>query len=481
MKPDILYHFFATILLCLISYRFLGIKWWLVSVVVFQVGREVYNFLDYGGIDIFDWISNAAGIAAFLTIKKYENMVFTKKNAVLTLAMLFACTLFGQGFPTTAIGSIPANSYIFVQTPTATTGVLVSDLSANFANTNLTLTAARTHNGGTFALQFDNFSSFTFNTQTGAQSFFVNNSTTQFRTDNFRIRGSVGASHAQPVILLYEDPDNASADNYVGLRSPATSGSDRIWTLPNADATSQSFWVFDGSEVGTLATFSTTANNPGPETGSSILFGNSTAISGRTTMQYDPNVKRLVVNFANAAGDDGKTSFPLKIASYPNGAGAPALGTGTGILFGSYRFATGDSLTLGAMKWKFTDTGAGVEDASLTLSLLFNGTLTDRFTLTSTGNLSVASLNLDKTVTATGTTGGQTINKATGTVNFAAAATSLVVTNSLITANSIVVATVMTNDATMHTCQAVVASGSFTLYPNAAPTGETKVSFVVLN
>lgn len=90
-------------------------------------------------------------------------------------------------------------------------------------------------------------------------------------------------------------------------------------------------------------------------------------------------------------------------------------------------------------------------------------------------------LYLSKTVTAGGTTGAQTINKSTGSVNFAAAATSLVVTNSLVTTSSVIVATVATNDTTMKTVTAVAAAGSFTLFANAAAASETRVNFVVLS
>lgn len=86
-----------------------------------------------------------------------------------------------------------------------------------------------------------------------------------------------------------------------------------------------------------------------------------------------------------------------------------------------------------------------------------------------------------KTITAGGTTGAQTIDKTAGSVNFAAAATSLVVTNSLVTANSVVIATVATNDTTMTSVQAVAGAGSFTLYANAAATAETRVNFLVIN
>ena len=88
---------------------------------------------------------------------------------------------------------------------------------------------------------------------------------------------------------------------------------------------------------------------------------------------------------------------------------------------------------------------------------------------------------LDKTVMAAGTTGAQTINKTIGSVNFAAGATSLVVTNNRVSTTSVIIATVATNDTTLKSVIAVAASGSFTLYANAAATAETRVNFIVIN
>jgi len=96
-------------------------------------------------------------------------------------------------------------------------------------------------------------------------------------------------------------------------------------------------------------------------------------------------------------------------------------------------------------------------------------------------NYFAGDMQFDKTVTAAGTTGARTISKNAGTVNFAAGATALVVTNTLVTVNSIVVATVAGNDATMKSVQAVAAAGSFTLYANAAATAETRVNFLLIN
>ena len=87
----------------------------------------------------------------------------------------------------------------------------------------------------------------------------------------------------------------------------------------------------------------------------------------------------------------------------------------------------------------------------------------------------------DKTVTAAGTTGAQTINKTAGSVNFAAAASTLVVTNSLVSTSSIILATVAANDATLKSVAVVAAAGSFTLHANAAATAETRVNFMVIN
>ncbi len=103
------------------------------------------------------------------------------------------------------------------------------------------------------------------------------------------------------------------------------------------------------------------------------------------------------------------------------------------------------------------------------------------------GNTSIMSnrfhgvIALDKTLTAGGTTGAQTINKPMGSVNFAGAATSLVVTNSLVTTSSVIQATLGTNDATAVLGGCVTASGSFTIFMKTAPTAETKVFFNVFN
>jgi hypothetical protein len=119
--------------------------------------------------------------------------------------------------------------------------------------------------------------------------------------------------------------------------------------------------------------------------------------------------------------------------------------------------------------------GAGQSIVFLTSATTVSS-LTERLRITDAG-----SLNLERTVTAGGTTGAQTINKMSGSVNFAAGASSLVVTNSLVASTSFVFCTVQTNDATAVIKNVVPASGSFTINLSANATAETAVAFWVVN
>jgi len=87
-----------------------------------------------------------------------------------------------------------------------------------------------------------------------------------------------------------------------------------------------------------------------------------------------------------------------------------------------------------------------------------------------------AQLSLSGTITAAGVTGNRTINKQSGTVRFAAAATTIVITNSLaLAASSRALATVCSNDTTLKSVSAVVTNGFITLIANAAANAETEV------
>lgn len=89
------------------------------------------------------------------------------------------------------------------------------------------------------------------------------------------------------------------------------------------------------------------------------------------------------------------------------------------------------------------------------------------------------SLFIDQTNTAPGTTGNQTINKAQGRVNIAAAGTTVTVTSSVCTAASQVYAVCATNDSTAYVKNVVPAAGSFVITLGAAATAETAISWTI--
>lgn len=147
--------------------------------------------------------------------------------------------------------------------------------------------------------------------------------------------------------------------------------------------------------------------------------------------------------------------------------------TGAGIGAASPGVTVGPILKFGTSVWNDLDVALSRNAAGV---LEINNGTAGAFR-----DLKLRSILPDRTDTAAGTTGAATINKAAGSVNLASAATSLVVTNSLVTAASRVMVTVNANDTTCKSCAAVSAAGSFTIYPDAAPTAETNVSFIVLS
>jgi hypothetical protein len=98
-----------------------------------------------------------------------------------------------------------------------------------------------------------------------------------------------------------------------------------------------------------------------------------------------------------------------------------------------------------------------------------------------TNNITANDLSISKTITAVGTTGNQTINKASGRVNIATGGTTITVTNSLVTANSIIIATCATNDTTAIVKNIVASTGSFVITLSAATTAETAINFIITN
>lgn len=83
---------------------------------------------------------------------------------------------------------------------------------------------------------------------------------------------------------------------------------------------------------------------------------------------------------------------------------------------------------------------------------------------------------------SSGTPGNVTNNSALGRAAFAAAGTSVVVTNSSVAAASEVFVNLITTDATLTSCRVTaIAAGSFTVTGNAAATAAATFSFLVIN
>lgn len=122
-------------------------------------------------------------------------------------------------------------------------------------------------------------------------------------------------------------------------------------------------------------------------------------------------------------------------------------------------------------------------DASWSLQLGQSGKLFNNISLAANqgiqlrGKLQI----INRVITPGGTTGNQTIDETSGTVNFAIAATTLTVTNDTVDEDSIIIWTVRTNDATCTVKNIVPTTGSFTINMTAGCTAETSVGFVVLN
>lgn len=123
-----------------------------------------------------------------------------------------------------------------------------------------------------------------------------------------------------------------------------------------------------------------------------------------------------------------------------------------------------------------TRTETAVGSGAQNLAIFGTTALGDMWKVSNRGKMTMYATN-----TAGGTTGNQTIDKPTGTVNFAAAATTLTVTNSLCSTASIVFAVIRTNDGTATLKNVVPGAGSFVITLTAAATAETSVGFMVIN
>lgn len=364
----------------------------------------------------------------------------------------------------------------------------------NFFNADLTASAARSHSMGGFALTLNNMPSL-----------------------------SIGNGSTGPTDLRFlEDSDNGS--NYFSLIASSSMAANNQYTWPNAYPAANGY-ALTSSTSGALgwaavpSIFASTTN-------AVAFFQSTTALQGTSAFTFTSGNSQATLTgglratytvggslteaiFAGASQTaSNAVAYPLVIQTLRS-SGSGANGIGTGITFQSedsggflnpnatIRSVITDATPAeGNLVLATANGDAGFPNIidMLTLNGEFQNIRFNTYTTGKTGTWNAYTffesdgdiirsttlpLHLDETITAGGTTGNQTINKYAGSVNFAAAATSLTVTNSLVTTNSVIICTVATNDATMTSCNCVAGSGSFVINANAAATGETRVNFIV--
>lgn len=229
------------------------------------------------------------------------------------------------------------------------------------------------------------------------------------------------------------------------------------------------------SDSFTAAPFEISGNSSGVTFLFEPLYGDSRGLA-HFTMLGDTTMPSPTIAIKSSDGAGSETENPT-ISVFNSSTHGPIMAAiGPGFSGGnflelsdsSYLFSAGAT---GGLSIMATGSGAPIRFATGGFQLS-----NERFKIGSDGAMIYPATN-----TTAGTTGAQTINKVSGTVNFAAGASSLVVTNSLVTANSLVFCTVRTNDSTAVIKNVVPTSGSFTIRLSATATAETSVGFFVIN
>ena len=196
-------------------------------------------------------------------------------------------------------------------------------------------------------------------------------------------------------------------------------------------------------------------------------FGPWTGLTVNVTVNSSQGVVEFVIGATPVLTDD----------TINEAAAALTGGTINGTSVGATTPSTGSFTTLAA-------TGAvTMNPASLAVSIAPSGTGSATFGASGTGSTTVTrvgSLTVLTTDTS-GTPGNATINTLSGRAAFAAAGSTVVVTNSTVTATSKVFVSLRAGDATLDSVRVTPAAGSFTVTGNAAATAITIFDFFVVN
>jgi hypothetical protein len=174
----------------------------------------------------------------------------------------------------------------------------------------------------------------------------------------------------------------------------------------------------------------------------------------------------------------GPFAYPgtLYIENYAGSAGVITYTINDGTAYpGNFTSLAATSYAQTAGTFSATGTGAKTLTSTSTGTVTVGATGTGTTTITRVNSLTVVSTD------SSGTPGNATNNNLSGRAAFAAAGTSVVITNSLVTAASKIFVQVNGNDATLKSATVTAAAGSFTVTGNAAATATTVFDFLVVN
>lgn len=251
--------------------------------------------------------------------------------------------------------------------------------------------------------------------------------------------------------------------NHLGLISHGATMESSVWTAKDNSAVAYGQYL---------------AGRFGIYTDNSLTAGSTYTPSLRFIISPGGFITTGTTGVFNYRNTNGGTTLSAHLLVDP----ANSITTGIAYTFDATNglgFTTGNGtlrVLFAAIKPIATNSTAGSEAGDVAIYTQSGGTAaTEKLRITSAGNITVPT-----TITAAGTTGVQTINKVSGTVNIAAGQTSITVTNSLVTVNSIVLPVIRANDSTAQIKNVVPSAGSFTINL-VSPTAETSLGFFVIN
>jgi hypothetical protein len=271
--------------------------------------------------------------------------------------------------------------------------------------------------------------------------------------ENERLRitndGRVAIGNTAPAAILHANSSGGATDLFrvdlAGVRRFRITSGGTVTLISNNTG------FYEGASTG--FDFSNT-NAPAATQSAYNFYGRQSTNSTGESTHFDMGGKNIAATtgFARASGTG--TWIGARLDYTINNTG-----TYSGTVTGFYLNATETSIT---------------GTTHNLLNLLIGGS--SRFRVGNSGKIT-----FDSTITAGGTTGNQTINKPSGTVNIAASGTTVTVTNNLVTTSSIVTAVVRTNDSTAYIKNVVPSAGSFVITLGSAATAETSIGFIVNN